>query len=167
MILGLGLLAALAGQAVDSPRPPEVAVVLLPGPYQADNARMLASLEQTGAAPGWFTAVPTMLARGALDGCLADADPEPCIRGVLRRTSPTAAPPVVVQVEGGPGFHVTWRCIGAGEGPTDSGRQAIGMDTLPWRAGPRERWEADRARAAACVLAAAAESEDDRQGGGR
>ena len=148
-------LAALAAVQSAGPPPPEVAVVVA-GAGMTDFAEQMLARTAPEDGGGWFRRAPSAFTAADLETCGAQGvQPEPCVRETLaaRGAAGMDGPPtVVVWLRPGPGFLTGWTCIGVGEAPTAADRQNISLDRS---LGP-DGVNADSA--AACVLAAAAES---------
>src|SRR5690606_29193214 len=147
--------ALLAAPAAAIPPAPEVAVVVA-GVGMTDFAQQTLTRVAPENGAGWFRRAPSAFSAADFDACSAPgAQSEACVREILtaRGAAGLDGPPtVVVWLSPGPGFLTAWTCIGVGSGPTVADRQAISLD---WSPGQEA---ANSQMAAACVLAAAAES---------
>ncbi len=157
------LVAALASLVVSGAHPsaaadlpaPEVAV-LVAGSGMTDFAEETLARVAPEDGGGLFRRADPAFTAADFEACSATgAQPEACARGILsaRGAASLDGPPaVVVLVSPGPGFLTGWTCVGVGAAPTSADRQRVSLD---WSPGQEA---ANAARAAGCVLAAAAES---------
>ena len=162
------LLACLApvgvAPAAAIPPPPEVAVLVLsPGdeaPRPVDESDDLLAAISPADGGGWLRIVEPAFTYADFAACTASGVAEEgCVRQVLaaRGAAGVAPPTVVVLVGPGPGFSISWTCVGVGDAAFQPDRQHISVDFLGWRSEGRFSPE-QVSEAAGCLTSAAAES---------
>ena len=154
----------LAAPAAAIPPAPEVAVLVLspggadPGPIDESDDLLAAISPADGG--GWLRVVDPAFTYADFAACTsAGAAEEGCVREVLaaRGAAQMTPPTVVVLIGPGPGFSISWTCVGVGERAFQPEHQRISVDFLGWRADGRFSPE-QISEAAGCLTAAAAES---------
>src|SRR5690606_20500642 len=86
---------------------------------------------------GWLRVVDPAFTYADFASCTeAGVTDEGCVREVLaaRGAAQMTPPTVVVLVGPGPGFSISWTCVGVGETAFQPDRQRISVDFLGWRA---------------------------------
>lgn len=175
MIRPLPLVFALALSspvlAQGGPPPPEVQVWVdlpyfegsVPAEIQAAaeaSAGLLGAIEERPYQSGWFTPAPwpTMaFVRDCYSGSAQEA--AVCVRAAFQRSPEWTHPPVArafVSIRPAPDGALDWACTGIGAEPTNAEAQRVRFTPADWD-DEAAFWQARRA-AAACVMAAAAES---------
>ena len=155
-------LAAVPAAAI--PPPPEVAVLVLsPGDEDSgpidESDDLLAAISPADGG-GWLRVLPSAFTYDDFAACTASGvAEESCVRETLAaRGAAEMTPPTVVVVIGpGPGFSISWTCVGVGEAAFQPDRQRISVDFLGWRGQARFSPE-QVSEAAGCLTSAAAES---------
>ena len=154
----------LAVPAAANPPPPEVAVLVLspggadPGPINESDDLLEAISPPNGG--GWLRVVEPAFTYADFAACITSGvTDEGCVRGVLatRDAAEMTPPTVIVLIGPGPGFSVSWTCVGVGEQAFQPDRQRVFVDVLGWRAEGRFSPE-QVSEAAGCLTSAAAES---------
>jgi hypothetical protein len=157
-------MALLAAPAAAIPPPPEVAVLVLspggadPGPINESDELLAAISPAEGG--GWLRVVDPAFNSADFAACTsAGVADEGCVREVLAARGSAQMTPqtVVVLIGPGPGFSISWTCVGVGERAFQPERQRISIDFLGWRAEGRFSPE-QVSEAAGCLTSAAAES---------
>ncbi|MBN8551354.1 MAG: hypothetical protein J0L52_00485 [Caulobacterales bacterium] len=175
MIRALPLVFVLAvsspALAQGGPPPPEVQVWLdlphfegsVPAEIQAAaeaSASLLGSIEDRPDQSGWFTPAPwpnSPFARDCYSGSTDEATA--CVRAAFQRSPEWTQPPVArafVSVRPALDGALDWACTGIGAEPTNAEAQIVRFTPADWD-NEAAFWQARRS-AAACVMAAAAES---------
>ena len=154
----------LAVPAAAIPPPPEVAVLILspggedPGPVDESDDLLAAISPADGG--GWLRIVPSAFTYDDFAACTASGvAEESCVREALaaRGAAEMTPPTAVVLVAPGPGFSISWTCVGVGEQAFQPDRQRVFVDFLGWRSEGRFSPE-QVSEAAGCLTSAAAES---------